>query len=291
MGEYLAKKGHRRVAHVTGPSFFREAMARADGFEQGLAEQRRDRQTRRCASRAAISRRRGAKPSPGCSASTAANLPSAVFFAQLSDGVGRARRVLRPRHPRAARISRVAVFDELPQLEYVRPKLTRVGNSPTALARPRHRNAARTACRQVRGPAAHRDHPVRASAIRHGMNAASSAVGNGGPPRRFDRRPDIIREEIMTDHRKICQRRCWLEPAGAMSRRRRGLAAAGLGRLPLHQQDGRARPGCAAEVLAVLCAGRRGEAAGRTGSKRWSPTGTTATTRRSSSNTSSTAST
>ena len=28
----------------------------------------------------------------------------------------------------------VAVFDDLPQLEYVRPKLTRVGNSPAALA-------------------------------------------------------------------------------------------------------------------------------------------------------------
>ena len=41
MGEYLARKGHRRVAHVTGPSFFREAMARADGFEQGLADTRR----------------------------------------------------------------------------------------------------------------------------------------------------------------------------------------------------------------------------------------------------------
>jgi DNA-binding LacI/PurR family transcriptional regulator len=36
LGEYLARKGHRRVAHVTGPSFFQEAMARARGFEEGF---------------------------------------------------------------------------------------------------------------------------------------------------------------------------------------------------------------------------------------------------------------
>ena len=29
----------------------------------------------------------------------------------------------------------LAVFDDLPQLDYVRPRLTRVGNSPSALAR------------------------------------------------------------------------------------------------------------------------------------------------------------
>ena len=38
MGRYLAGRGHRRVAHVTGPSFFGEAMQRAEGFERGLAE-------------------------------------------------------------------------------------------------------------------------------------------------------------------------------------------------------------------------------------------------------------
>ncbi|WKL25080.1 substrate-binding domain-containing protein (plasmid) [Sinorhizobium meliloti] len=38
MGAYLAKRGHKRIAHVTGPSFFAEAMARAAGFEQGLRD-------------------------------------------------------------------------------------------------------------------------------------------------------------------------------------------------------------------------------------------------------------
>ena len=38
MGRYLAGRGHRRVAHVTGPAFFGEAMQRAEGFERGLAE-------------------------------------------------------------------------------------------------------------------------------------------------------------------------------------------------------------------------------------------------------------
>src|SRR5690606_17942295 len=33
MGQYLAEAGHRRVAHVTGPSFFQQAMVRQNGFE------------------------------------------------------------------------------------------------------------------------------------------------------------------------------------------------------------------------------------------------------------------
>src|SRR5260370_310714 len=38
MGEYLAKKGHRRVANITGPFFFEEAVARASRFEHGLPD-------------------------------------------------------------------------------------------------------------------------------------------------------------------------------------------------------------------------------------------------------------
>ncbi|KKC34423.1 LacI family transcriptional regulator, partial [Devosia psychrophila] len=36
MGRYLAYKGHTRIAHITGPKHFDEAMARAAGFEAGL---------------------------------------------------------------------------------------------------------------------------------------------------------------------------------------------------------------------------------------------------------------
>src|SRR6185503_13437497 len=38
IGEYLARKGHRRIANITGPSFFEEAVARKDGFERALAD-------------------------------------------------------------------------------------------------------------------------------------------------------------------------------------------------------------------------------------------------------------
>jgi DNA-binding LacI/PurR family transcriptional regulator len=133
MGEYLARKGHKRVAHVTGPSFFREAMARASGFEQGLAEHG--------APADAALRFEGSYLAPsGREAVTwllekhGANLPSAVFFANYLMASG----ALTEFYDHGIRVPQdiaVAVFDQLPQLEYVRPKLTRVGNSPTALAR------------------------------------------------------------------------------------------------------------------------------------------------------------
>jgi DNA-binding LacI/PurR family transcriptional regulator len=132
MGEYLARKGHARVAHVTGPSFFREAMARASGFEQGLAEHG--------APADPTLRFEGSYLAPsGREAVTwllekhGANLPSAVFFANYLMASG----ALTEFYDHGIRVPKdiaVAVFDQLPQLEYVRPKLTRVGNSPTALA-------------------------------------------------------------------------------------------------------------------------------------------------------------
>ena len=100
MGEYLAGKGHKRVAHVTGPSFFREAMARASGFEQGLAEHG--------ASPDPALRFEGSYLAPSGREAVGwllekhgANLPVGGVLRQLSDGVGRAHRILRPRHPRA----------------------------------------------------------------------------------------------------------------------------------------------------------------------------------------------
>ncbi|HWJ73264.1 MAG TPA: LacI family DNA-binding transcriptional regulator [Kaistia sp.] len=38
MGQYLISKGHRRIAHVTGPSFFNMSMLRQNGFERALAD-------------------------------------------------------------------------------------------------------------------------------------------------------------------------------------------------------------------------------------------------------------
>jgi len=133
MGAYLAKKGHKRVAHVTGPSFYREAMARADGFEKGLADYG--------APAAQELHYEGSYLAP--SGREAAiwllenhrrNPPSAIFFANYLMASG----ALAEFYDRGIRVPEdiaVAVFGDQPQLEYVRPKLTRVGNSPAALAK------------------------------------------------------------------------------------------------------------------------------------------------------------
>lgn len=133
IGEYLARMGHRRIAHVTGPSFFKEAMARADGFEKGLADNG--------APMAADLRFEGSYLAPSGRQAIwwlldkhAAELPSAIFFANYLMASG----ALTELYDHGVRVPQdiaVAVFDDLPQLEFVRPKLTRVGNSPTVLAR------------------------------------------------------------------------------------------------------------------------------------------------------------
>jgi DNA-binding LacI/PurR family transcriptional regulator len=131
MGLYLASKGHRRVAHVTGPSFFEEAMMRAAGFESGLAEG-------------------GAPPVPELrfegsylppSGKEAVDLlfgerrvraPTAIFFANYLMAMGG----LAALHDIGLRIPEdvaVAVFGDQPQMEYIRPRLTRVGVAPTLL--------------------------------------------------------------------------------------------------------------------------------------------------------------
>lgn len=132
MGEHLARQGHKRVAHVTGPSFFKEAMARADGFEKGLAEhgapllpELRFEGTYLPPS--------GRDAAAWLAAMPPAERPTAVFFANYLMAMGALsefydRRIAVPHE------LKVAIFDDLPQLEYVRPTLTRAGKSPTVLA-------------------------------------------------------------------------------------------------------------------------------------------------------------
>ena len=118
---------------MTGPAIFSEAMARSDGFEAGFA-----------AGGGAIDpglRFEGTYLEPsGRDAVTwllethARQMPTAVFFANYLMALG----ALTEFYDRGIRIPgdlAVAVFDDLPQLEYVRPRLTRVGNSPAELAR------------------------------------------------------------------------------------------------------------------------------------------------------------
>ena len=133
MGSYLAGRGHRRIAHVTGPSFFAEAMARADGFEKGLADAgvRPDGRLRFEGTYLAPSGREAVE---WLLREHRNELPSAIFFANYL----MASAALAEFFDRGIRVPqdiKVAVFGDQPQLEYVRPKLTRVGNSPSELAR------------------------------------------------------------------------------------------------------------------------------------------------------------
>ena len=133
MGEYLAKKGHRRVAQVTGPSFFKEALSRAAGFAQGLADGG--------ALPIAELRFEGSYLAPSGKEAVAwlrgthgRDLPSAIFFANYPMASG----ALAEFYDRGIRVPQdiaVAVFGDQPQLDYVRPRLTRVGNAPGLLAR------------------------------------------------------------------------------------------------------------------------------------------------------------
>jgi DNA-binding LacI/PurR family transcriptional regulator len=132
MGAYLAKKGHRRIAHVTGPAFFAEAMARAAGFEQGL----RDNGVEPIAEL----RREGTYLGPSgveavewLLASYGGDLPSVIFFGNYLMAAG----ALAEFFDRGISVPndiKLAVFGDQPQLEYVRPRITRVGNTPALLA-------------------------------------------------------------------------------------------------------------------------------------------------------------
>ncbi|MDZ5449388.1 LacI family DNA-binding transcriptional regulator [Labrys sp. ZIDIC5] len=133
MGEYLARQGHRRIAHVTGPDFFSEAMARADGFEKALSDNgvAIDPTLRFTGSYLAPS---GREAAAWLRREHGHALPTAVFFANYLMASGALTEFYDSGISVPGQLA-VAVFDDLPQLEYVRPRLTRVGNSPATLAR------------------------------------------------------------------------------------------------------------------------------------------------------------
>lgn len=132
MGKYLAEAGRRRVAHVTGPSFFQQAEVRRKAFEQGFVENG--------GTLDPSLRYEGTYLVP--SGYEAINwlvergrdeLPDAVFFANSL----MARGGLAAIYDRKLRVPddiAVATFDDFEHLDYVRPKLTRVGNLPSQLA-------------------------------------------------------------------------------------------------------------------------------------------------------------
>jgi len=132
MGALLAGKGHKRIAHITGPSHFAEAMARAEGFEKGLAEHG--------APPDSALRYEGTYLSPSGEEAVdwlvrehGKALPSAIFFANYLMAMAGLARL----HDHGISVPRdvaVAVFGDQPEMRYTRPTLTRVGVSPSALA-------------------------------------------------------------------------------------------------------------------------------------------------------------
>ena len=133
MGEHLAQLGHRRIAHVTGPAAFREAESRSRGFDQAL----RDHDVAVEASlrfEGSFLQPSGRDAVRWLTEVHAATLPSAVFFANSLMALG----ALAEFYDRGISIPNdiaVATFDDTAQLEYVRPRLTTVGNKPAKLAR------------------------------------------------------------------------------------------------------------------------------------------------------------
>lgn len=166
MGEYLATKGHRRIAHVTGPSAFTEARNRRDGFEAGLAangiEIENDLRFE-----GTFLEPSGREAVEWLMSRHAGEMPSAVFFANYLMALG----ALSEFHDRGIQIPRdiaVCIFEDLPQLDYVRPRLTRVGLPPSVLAQ----HAARMLLDRLSGTYSG---PVRAEIIPCVLKAFDSA--------------------------------------------------------------------------------------------------------------------
>jgi len=132
MGAYLAGKGHRRVANVTGPSFFKEARLRAEGLERGLTdhgapfvEGLRFEGTYLAPS--------GQEAGKWLLSLPVRRRPSAVFVSSYLMTQG----IMAEFYDRGFSVPgdiALATFDHyVPNFEYVRPRLTRVGSDPAQL--------------------------------------------------------------------------------------------------------------------------------------------------------------
>lgn len=132
MGAYLAKKGHRRVANVTGPFFFKEARLRAEGLERGLTDHGAPfvKSLRFEGSYLAPS---GQEAGKWLLSLPRSRRPSAVFLAShlMTQGI------MAEFYDRSFSVPgdiALATFDHyLPNFEYVRPRLTHVGSDPGRL--------------------------------------------------------------------------------------------------------------------------------------------------------------
>lgn len=133
MGEYLVSKGHRRIAHVTGPSFFTMSMIRQSGFERALADNG-------VAMDDSLRFEGSFLPPSGYDAvdwllaNHGGNLPSAIFFASTR----MARTALSGFSDRGISVPgdiAVASYDIYEEMRDIRPRLTTIGVQPGDLGR------------------------------------------------------------------------------------------------------------------------------------------------------------
>lgn len=133
MGEYLASKGHKRIAHVTGPSFFNMSMIRQAGFEHALKENGvpLDESLRFEGTFLPPS---GYDAVEWLVANHGDNLPSAIFFANSR----MARSALAAFSDRGISVPHdiaVASYDIYEEMADIRPRLTTIGVKPGDLGR------------------------------------------------------------------------------------------------------------------------------------------------------------
>jgi len=132
MGKYLAERGHRRVAQITGPHFFSEAMDRAHGFRNGLLDHG--------VASHDILEWEGTFLAPSGVAGVdwllethRQNMPSALFFGNHLMVLGGMARLF-DHGVRVPQDLSVSVYGDQPQMDYIRPRLTRAGVQPAAQA-------------------------------------------------------------------------------------------------------------------------------------------------------------
>jgi DNA-binding LacI/PurR family transcriptional regulator len=132
MGKYLAQRGHRRVAQITGPHFFSEAMDRARGFRRGLLDHG-------LADKDVLDWE-GTFLAPSGLAGVEwlldahrQSMPTALFFGNYLMALGGMARLF-DYGVRVPRDLSVAVYGDQPQMDYIRPRLTRAGVPPAAQA-------------------------------------------------------------------------------------------------------------------------------------------------------------
>ncbi len=133
MGEYLLSKGHRRIAHVTGPSFFNMSMLRQAGFERALKDGGAE-LTDPLRFEGSFLPPAGYEAVDWLLETHGENLPTAIFFA----GSRMARAALAAFSDRGISVPAdiaVATYDSYEEMADLRPRLTTIGVSPGDLGR------------------------------------------------------------------------------------------------------------------------------------------------------------